>query len=101
METGKVLFHPEATEEYVSSFIWYFEKGRHIAELFERETERAVRLIEEAPQRWPCYLKNYRKFPVRRFPYSVVYVTVGDKIFVLAVAHGRRKPGYWKHRVKV
>ena len=35
---------------------------------------------------------------MRRFPYLIVYQLVGQKLRVIAVAHCRRKPGYWKTR---
>ncbi|HEY6320098.1 MAG TPA: type II toxin-antitoxin system RelE/ParE family toxin [Thermoanaerobaculia bacterium] len=39
-----------------------------------------------------------RRIPVERFPYHVVYLETQDAIRVLAVAHNRRKPGYWLGR---
>ena len=39
-----------------------------------------------------------RRRVVTRFPYSIVYVELGEEIRVLAFAHGRRRPGYWRHR---
>ena len=41
-----------------------------------------------------------RTMAVTRFPYHVVYLEVNDEIRILAVAHDRRKPGYWKTRLK-
>lgn len=37
-----------------------------------------------------------RRAPVPRFPYTVVYLVVGDAICVVAIAHERRRPGYWQ-----
>ena len=41
-----------------------------------------------------------RRFVVRRFPYSVVVAMVSGQPTVIAVAHGRREPGYWRARLK-
>jgi hypothetical protein len=41
-----------------------------------------------------------RAMAVTRFPYHVIYLEVSDRIRILAVAHDRRKPGYWKTRLK-
>jgi hypothetical protein len=38
----EIIFHPEASEEYAAAYAWYHERGSHLAEAFERETERAV-----------------------------------------------------------
>jgi toxin ParE1/3/4 len=94
----EVIFHPEASEEYVAAYAWYHERGPHLAEAFERETERAVLLIAESPQRWPVYRKKYRWFLLRRFPFSLIYKIQEDKIVVIAVGHTKRRPGYWKNR---
>ena len=41
-----------------------------------------------------------RRFAVKRFPYHVFYLEAPLEIRILAVAHDRRKPGYWKNRLK-
>lgn len=98
MDKIDVSFHTEAMEEYAASYVWYYERGQHLAEAFEHEIERALRLIVDAPERWPIYKEKYRKILVRRFPYSLVYTNTDTQIVIIAVAHGSRKPGYWKKR---
>jgi toxin ParE1/3/4 len=39
-----------------------------------------------------------RKFTLHRFPFVIFYQEHAAKIQVLAVAHARRRPGYWKTR---
>jgi toxin ParE1/3/4 len=34
-----------------------------------------------------------------RFPYAVVYSLIDDAVYVLAVAHSRRRPFYWQDRL--
>ncbi|MBI4691403.1 MAG: type II toxin-antitoxin system RelE/ParE family toxin [Nitrospirae bacterium] len=99
MEPINVSFHPDAMQEYIASYVWYFEKGAHLAHSFEQEIERVIRLIVESPERWPIYEIKYRKILVRRFPYSVIYEIRDTSLVVMAVAHGHRKPGYWKNRI--
>lgn len=41
-----------------------------------------------------------RRMPVRRFPYRVVWVITDDEIYVVAIAHTHRRPGYWRHRLE-
>jgi hypothetical protein len=40
-----------------------------------------------------------RSFVLQRFPFSVVYLDDPDLVIIVAVAHGKRKPGYWKDRL--
>ncbi len=100
MTNIEVAFHPEATSEYVASYIWYHERGPHLAEAFEHEVERGLRLITDAPERWPVYIAGYRRMLVRRFPFTIIYKHTSTTITVMALAHEKRKPGYWKKREK-
>lgn len=40
-----------------------------------------------------------RRHATRRFPYHVIYLELPDRLQILAVAHDRRRPGYWVGRV--
>jgi len=62
------------------------------------ELDRAVDLILRTPQRWPLYVHGTRHYLLRRFPYSIVYREMSGVVRVVAVAHGRRRPGYWINR---
>jgi plasmid stabilization system protein ParE len=55
--------------------------------------------ISKAPQHWPKYLHGTRRFVLHRFPFAVIYLDDPDRVTIIAVAHSKRKPGYWKHRV--
>jgi plasmid stabilization system protein ParE len=68
-----VGFHPDASADYEEAFAWYFVRGATLALDFEREVERCLRLIAEAPFRWPAFDAERRRIVVRKFPYSIVY----------------------------
>jgi len=59
----------------------------------------AASAIERAPSTWPTYDHDTRRFLLRRFPYSVIYRVEPSRIVIVAIAHGRRRPGYWKERL--
>jgi len=42
---------------------------------------------------------RYRRAFVRRFPDAVIYRLEADVLYILAVAHLSRKPGYWRNRL--
>jgi plasmid stabilization system protein ParE len=99
--SGKVLrFHDEAIAEALGAHDWYAERSEQAARLFLEELDGALGKVSESPQRWPRYLSNTRRLPLHRFPFFVVYVETAAAVEVLAVAHGRRRPGYWRHRIK-
>ena len=54
--------------------------------------------IEESPERWPSYIEGTRRLLFRRFPYFAVYKVLPQAVHVLAIAHARRRPGYWRRR---
>jgi plasmid stabilization system protein ParE len=95
---AKVAFHPDASAEYAAAFIWYYARGTTIAYDFEREIDRAVRLISQNPLRWPKFDELRRCLIMRKFPYSIIYEMHRNDVVVLAVAHGKRRPYYWRER---
>ncbi len=98
MPRVNLAFHPEAAAEYAEAYQWYVERGDDIAAAFAEEISRALRLVRQTPERWPRYSARHRRILVRRFPYSVVYLTTPERIWIVAVAHARRRPGYWRAR---
>lgn len=100
MAAVKVIFHPGASEDYAAAFAWYYSRGTALASDFEREIERGIRLISQNPLRWPRYDNERRRLIVRKFPYSIIYELHGEDVVVLAVAHGKRKPDYWRDRAR-
>jgi plasmid stabilization system protein ParE len=98
MGAEAVEFHPEAAEEAQAAVEWYRRRSTRAAEGFVRELEEAVRAVSEAPLRWPEFTEGARRYLLSRFPYWLIYRKRGDSLQVLAVAHERRTPGYWRSR---
>jgi plasmid stabilization system protein ParE len=66
---------------------------------FIEEIDRAIDSILNAPKRLPVFDENCRRMPLFRFPYSIVYREKSTAVVqILAVAHGRRRSGYWRGR---
>jgi plasmid stabilization system protein ParE len=98
MASKPLRFHPRAEQEYLTALRWYRERSPIAAINFESAFGHAVEKIREAPQRWPVYFMDFRKYTLRQFPFSLVYQESSSGIVVFAVAHGRRQPGYWRDR---
>ncbi len=77
---------------------WYQARNAEAAEAFMAELDLAIERVEEVPRQWPTYLANTRRYLLRRFPYFVVFREANDRLQILAVAHARRRPGYWLGR---
>lgn len=91
-------FHPGAAREYEKAYAWYFARNPQTAAGFAQAVSRAVHSIDESPHRWPLYGKRYRYYMLKRYPYLIVYRVRPNDVKIIAVAHSRRKPGYWKRR---
>jgi plasmid stabilization system protein ParE len=92
-------FHPAAREEFREMLRWYRAKSGIASTEFRMAVANAVMEIVDAPHRWPKYLHGTRRFVLRRFPLSVVYLDDPDSVTIIAVAHSKRKPGYWRTRI--
>jgi len=96
--TIEVSFHPEAVRELRAAFLWYFGRNPLVAQSFQAETEHAIEVVLENPRCWPKLGKSERKYVFPRFPFNLIYRVNLGVVEVIAVAHQRRKPGYWKKR---
>jgi plasmid stabilization system protein ParE len=68
--------------------------------MFLDELERAMDQIAKHPYRYPEYEFGTRRMLMRRFPFLIVFRDSGASVDVIAVAHGRRRPGYWRDRTE-
>ena len=101
----RVRFEDEADAEYRGAGRWYESRrtglGLEFFNAIDAAIERVLRFpaAGEPVPRVPSDLP-VRQAAVTRFPYQVVYLDTPDAIRILAIAHDRRKPGYWKDRVR-
>jgi plasmid stabilization system protein ParE len=66
---------------------------------FAAELSRSMRLVEERAGSFPAYLAGTRRCILKKFPYLLVFIEYPDHVFVCAVAHAKRRPGYWRRRL--
>ena len=93
-----IRFHREADDELEEAKAWYEERSVIAAHAFALEIDRAIRLILEAPYRYAQGRPGEHLFVLHRFPYTIRYRIRDDHVFVTAVAHHSRRPGYSRHR---
>ena len=91
--------HPSALAELNSAVSWYLERNETAAVKFVEEVDRAIDLIDASPRRWPEGERGTRKFVLQRFPYAVIYRQKQSAVQIIAIAHGHRRPAYWKDRL--
>lgn len=65
-----------------------------------REVRAAFERIRFLPQASPVERGEMRVLSTDRFPYRIHYLVRGDEILIVAIAHRRRRPDYWRYRVE-
>ncbi len=96
----KLDIHPEAAQETAEAALFYKRRDAEVSRRFRTEVYAAIERARSQPMVYRLFEDDLRKVRVERFPYSVIFrVADNDSLQVLAVVHGSREPGYWKHRV--
>ena len=91
--------HPAAADELRETAAFYSESGdQELGLSFISEFERALDLLSDNPELGAAWRGSTRRFPLRRFPYSLIYQVKAQEFQVIALTHQRRRPGYWKNR---
>ncbi len=100
MASLPLFVHPDAGVEAIEAYDWYSQRSQQAADAFHTELQDAGRAIEHSPELFAHYLFGTRRYLMKRFPFVIVYRVTEERIEVVAIAHGRRKPGYWRKRLK-
>jgi plasmid stabilization system protein ParE len=90
--------HSQAQEEINEAFDWYFIRSREAAEGFLDEVGSCLARIVSGPRLFPVFSKGTRRAVMRSFPYSVIFREKDGAILIVAVAHAKRRLGYWRRR---
>ena len=94
----EVEFHPAADEELSAAATYYESRRAQLGLELTEEVEGVCTLISEYPEIGRKVDSTHRGIPLRRFPFVVFYRVQGSIIQITAVAHKRKRPGYWRLR---
>jgi toxin ParE1/3/4 len=93
------LIHAEAEAEILTAVAHYETQLENLGGDFRRELEAVLERIQSSPQTFKAIDdQGTRKVRLRRFPYAIYYLELDDSLWIAAVAHQKRRPGYWSHR---
>ena len=94
-----VTLHEAAEAELAEAMRYYEQQRTGLGGEFRREFEAALARVRQNPK--TCAVEDesgVRYCPLHRFPYTLVYVELDDRIWIAAVAHQHRRPRYWARR---
>ena len=93
-------FLESAQIELEEAVNYYNEQQAGLGYEFAKEVADTIARILRYPEAWTKLSKRTRRCRTKRFPYGVIYQITGDRILIVAVGHLKRKPFYWRDRVK-
>lgn len=94
----KLTIQDAALAEFEEAADWYSKISVELSEDIARKFAEALTDILSNPQQNPELKGQFRKLNLERFPYKLVYKIFPDEIIVVAFAHHKRRPNYWKKR---
>ncbi len=92
-------FHPAARREMIAAHGWYGRQSHVAADGLYNELLPALDRVQRQPRLYPAHRHNTQRLVLRRYPFSIVYRELLNKIQIIAIAHAKRKPGYWAKRL--
>ena len=95
----KYLLHPEADDEFAKAVRYYSKVSPELGVRFYREMERLLREICVDPARFRILDPPVRRHFGRDFPYAIIFVEKPGYIWIIAIMHLKRRPGYWRERL--
>lgn len=87
-----------AQEEFLEAAAFYEREAQGLGAEFIDEFDHALELVASNPHPGPHFEGETRRKLLRRFPFQIIYEVSADEVLVIAVAHLRKKPGYWRGR---
>ena len=95
----RLEFHPEARDEFIAAADYYNAAVPGLGDRFLLAVQRTTDMVLRHPTAGTPRSANARRRLGTGFPYDVVYQVRGDLVEVLAMAHQRRRPNYWRRRL--
>jgi plasmid stabilization system protein ParE len=93
-----VAFLPGARRDFDQSFNWYASRSKLSAERFAIAVDDAISGIAKNPEQFAQIDSPHRCCLLKRYPFRIVYRAEAAMIVIVAIAHAKRRPGYWQSR---
>lgn len=95
-----VRYLRDALRDFDEALAYYLERSPEVAQRFADAVRAEEDMIRDFPQLANSAGGRFHVLPVTKFPYSLVYVRREHEIVIVAVAHQKRRPVYWKKRLR-
>ncbi|MCI5066705.1 type II toxin-antitoxin system RelE/ParE family toxin [bacterium] len=95
----KVRVEPEARADLVAAFDWYESQQEGLGLELLASAEATFSLLERFPEAYYEIYGDFRRAPIRRFPFALFYTIEEESVRVIGIFHYRRDPDGWKERI--
>jgi toxin ParE1/3/4 len=95
-----ITFHPDADDEIAEAAQYYEVRKPGLGSDFLGEIEKGLDQISINPEASQRIGRRARRKPLWRFPFNLIYAVYPDRIRIVACAHQKRRPFYWRKRLK-
>ncbi len=96
----EIKFLEPAEAEFLNAINYYNTQSSGLGYEFAVEIYKSIERIISFPKSWPKLSKRTRKCRCNRFPYNIIYFLENSSVIIIAIMHSKRKPEYWKERLK-
>ena len=86
----QVTIRDAARADLREARVWYENRREGLGDEFLLAVADAMLALEEAPQRYPIYYRDFRRVLTDRFPYKIFYRIEGQAVIIYRVMHGAR-----------
>lgn len=87
-----IRFRRLAEQDVEEAVEWYNGESYGLGSEFLEQLKRDVTTIAEAPNRWPFFQPDVRRYVMTRFPYLIYYFAESGIVHIQRVVHGSRDP---------
>jgi len=87
-----------ARRDFDESFDWYAARSPQAAVRFAAAVDAALAKVAANPLQFASPDGVHRECPLKKFPFRIIYRVVDNRVVVVAIAHAKRRPGFWRSR---
>ncbi|MDP2863480.1 MAG: type II toxin-antitoxin system RelE/ParE family toxin [Desulfobacterales bacterium] len=93
-----IVFDPDAKADFLAAVQYYESCQSGLGRRFKLIVQSALQKVAETPFQYRLIHIPFRRYLLPKFPYAIIFSIEPDQIRIIAVAHTKRKPGYWLRR---
>jgi plasmid stabilization system protein ParE len=92
--------HEQAIAEAREARKWARARGHMAEQTWARSYRQGRERLTRYPRAGRVFVGEYRRLVLTGTPYALIYRLEPNRVFIVAVAHGKREPGYWQRRLE-